>query len=99
MTAHKFPDQAPPADRRLLILAGVLLLVPMIALVPVGWYAKTDPELGAFPFFIWYQLALVFVCAGCTSLAYVLVKKARPHVPFVPADAPTSTAPAKGDDK
>lgn len=91
MTQHKFPDKAPPADRRLQVLAGLVLLLPMIALVPVGWYARTTPKLGAFPFFIWYQMALVIFCVICTSIAYVLVTKARPPVPFQAADAPTNT--------
>ena len=82
MTDHENPDQAPPANTGLLWLAGILLLIPMLALVPVGWYAKKDPELWGFPFFIWYQLLWVFLTAGCTSLAYVIVQKARPHVPM-----------------
>lgn len=86
MTQHKHPDKAPPADRRLQVLAGLVLLLPMLALVPVGWYSKYSPHLGSFPFFIWYQMALVFFCALCTSIAYVLVKKARPHVPFEAAE-------------
>lgn len=89
MALHKYPDQAPPADRRLQVLAGIFLLVPMVALVPVGWYSRTTPKLGAFPFFIWYQMALVVVCVICTSIAYVLVKKARPPVPFQAADTTT----------
>ncbi|TWE09461.1 DUF3311 domain-containing protein [Rudaeicoccus suwonensis] len=74
------PDKAPPANTGLLIAAGILLVIPMAALVPVGLYSKIDPKLGAFPFFVWYQMLWVFLCAGCTSLAYVIVKKARPHV-------------------
>ncbi|WP_446664616.1 DUF3311 domain-containing protein [Flexivirga sp. B27] len=89
MAQHKHPDQAPPANRGLQVLAGIFLLLPMIALVPVGWYSRITPRLGAFPFFIWYQMALVFFCVFCTSIAYVLVKKARPRVPFEAADAAT----------
>ena len=85
MIQDEHTDKAPPADRRLQVLAGIFLLLPMIALVPVGWYARTTPRLGSFPFFIWYQMLLVFFCAACTSIAYVLVKKARPHVPLPPA--------------
>lgn len=86
MSQHKYPDKAPPADRRLLVIAGIVLALPMLALVPVGWYSHRSPRLNGFTFFIWYQMLLVFVCAACTSIAYVLVKKARPHVPFQPAD-------------
>ena len=83
-------QQPPPADRRLHIIAGIVLLIPMLALVPVGWYSSRTPRLGGFPFFIWYQMLLVFICAGCTSLAYVLVKRARPA-------RPTATAPTDED--
>ncbi|RNI21167.1 DUF3311 domain-containing protein [Flexivirga caeni] len=86
MTQHRQPDMAPPADRRLLVIAGIVLAIPMLALVPVGWYSKYSPRLNGFTFFIWYQMALVVLCAICTSIAYVLVKKARPHVPFQPAN-------------
>lgn len=80
------PDKAPPANTGLLVVAGILLVIPMAALVPVGYYSKIDPKLGAFPFFVWYQMLWVFLCAACTSLAYVIVKRARPHV-ALPAES------------
>jgi membrane protein implicated in regulation of membrane protease activity len=75
-------DTTPPANRSLLAVAGVLLLLPIVALMWVGSYAKVEPKLGAFPFFIWYQFLWVFLCSGCTYAAYRLVVRARPHRPM-----------------
>ena len=75
-------DTTPPANRNLLVVAGVLLLLPLVALMWVGSYAKAEPKLGAFPFFIWYQFLWVFLCSACTYSAYRLVLKARPHRPM-----------------
>jgi hypothetical protein len=75
-------DTVPPANVGLLVAAGILLAIPMVALAWVGSYAKADPVLWGFPFFFWYQLLWVFLCSGCTYAAYTLVLKARPHRPM-----------------
>ncbi len=75
---------APPANKGLLALAAVLLLIPIVALMLVGTYAKDGPRLGAFPFFIWYQFLWVILCSALTYSAYRIVLKARPHVPMTP---------------
>jgi hypothetical protein len=72
-------DTVPPADRGLQAAAGVLLLLPIVALMWVSSYAKPEPRLAGFPFFIWYQFLWVFLCSACTYAAYRLVLKARPH--------------------
>jgi membrane protein implicated in regulation of membrane protease activity len=75
-------DTVPPANKGLLVLAGILLAIPMIALAWVGSYAKEDPVLWGFPFFFWYQFLWVFLCSALTYTAYRLVLKARPHRPM-----------------
>jgi hypothetical protein len=75
---------APPANKGLLALAGVLLAIPIIALMLVGSYAKEEPRLGGFPFFFWYQFLWVFITAAFTYGAYRIVLKARPHRPMNP---------------
>jgi hypothetical protein len=75
-------DTVPPANKGLLAIAGVLLALPMIALLWVSSYAKVEPKLGGFPFFIWYQFLWVFLCSAMTFTAYKLVLKARPHRPM-----------------
>ncbi len=86
MSPHRDPNKAPPANTGLLVLTGILLVIPMLALIPVGWYSKQDPKLGPFPFFVWYQMVWVFLTAGLTWCAYLLVQKARPHQPITPSD-------------
>jgi len=80
-------DTTPPANRSLLTIAGVLLFLPIVALMWVGSFAKIEPKLAGFPFFIWYQFLWVFLCSACTYSAYRLVVKARPHRPMT-SDAP-----------
>lgn len=79
---HVDHDTTPPANRSLQAVAGVLLLLPIVALMWVGSYARIEPKLGAFPFFFWYQFLWVFLCSACTYAAYRLVIKARPHRPM-----------------
>ncbi len=85
MTNVDDADQAPPANKGLLVLAGVLLVLPCLALVPVGWYASADAprshDIGGWPIFIWFQMLMVPITALFTIAAYAVVKKARPHVP------------------
>jgi Protein of unknown function (DUF3311) len=75
-------DTIPPSNKGLLVVAGILLALPMIALAWVGSYARVEPKLAGFPFFIWYQFLWVFLCSAMTYTAYRLVKLARPHRPM-----------------
>jgi len=74
-------DQAPPevpvTDKRKMVVAGILLLIPVVALMWVPSYARETPRLFGFPFFFWYQFAWVFLCSALTWTAYKLVLAAR----------------------
>jgi hypothetical protein len=72
----------PPANKALLTVASVLLAIPIVALLWVGSYARVEPIVAGFPFFIWYQFLWVFLCAGCTWVAYSIVLIARPRRPL-----------------
>jgi len=51
-----------------------LLIVPFVALLaPV--YLKTEPALGGFPFFYWYQFAVLIVSAVLTWIVYRATRK------------------------
>jgi len=67
-------DTVRPRNKTQLALAAVLLLVPIVALLWVDTYAKAEPTLAGFPFFIWYQFLWVFLCSACTWTAYHLVQ-------------------------
>jgi len=72
----------PVTNKALLTVAGVLLAIPIVALLWVGSFARVEPTLAGFPFFIWYQLLWVFLCAACTLAAYRIVLVARPRRPM-----------------
>lgn len=59
------------------IIAGVLLVIPLVALAIVPVYAKDGPQLWGFPFFYWYQFLWVFLASGFTYSAYVVITRAR----------------------
>jgi len=40
-------------------------------------YARATPRLWGFPFFYWYQLLWLFIAAGCTWAAYVVLARGR----------------------
>ena len=67
------------SNKTLMIVAAGLLAIPVVALLWVNSYAKVEPTLGGFPFFIWYQFLWVFLCAACTWAAYRVVLVARPR--------------------
>jgi hypothetical protein len=78
------PDPAPASgvpvtNKGMMVAAGVLLALPVIALMWVPSYAKEKPELWGFPFFFWYQLLWVFLCSAATWSAYKLTLAARPR--------------------
>ncbi len=66
-----------PANKFMLVAAGVLLLIPVVALMWVGSYAKIEPRLWGIPFFFWYQFIWVFLCSAMTYSAHRLVLAAR----------------------
>ncbi|WP_371479602.1 DUF3311 domain-containing protein [Kitasatospora sp. NBC_00315] len=57
------------------VLAGLSLLVPIVALLWVSSYAKTGPRLGGIPFFYWYQMLWVPASALFTVAAYLLITR------------------------
>lgn len=67
----------PNTDRRLLVLAGICLAIPLVALLWVGSYNQVTPRLGGIPFFFWYQFLWVFITSALTYTAHRLVIAAR----------------------
>jgi hypothetical protein len=70
-------EMTPDSNKPLMIVAAVLLAIPVVALLWVDSFARVEPTLGGFPFFIWYQFLWVFLCAACTWAAYRVVLAAR----------------------
>jgi membrane protein implicated in regulation of membrane protease activity len=76
------PGSRPTDNKALLTVASALLATPIVALLWVGSYARVEPTLAGFPFFIWYQFVWVFLCAACTLAAHHIVLRARPRRRF-----------------
>jgi hypothetical protein len=86
-------DGAPPTNKGLLVLAGILLAIPIVALCWVSTYARETPRLGGVPFFFWYQFLWVFITAGLTYAAHRIVLVARN-----PGSGTTGHAPAADEE-
>ena len=56
-------------------LIGVLLAPAVLLPLLVPIYDRTDPTLFGFPFFYWFQFALIPLAAVLTTSAYVLAKR------------------------
>lgn len=74
-TAEARPRQEPPVVTPVRVVIGLCLFIPFVAMLWVGSYARTGPELIGMPFFYWYQMAWVLISAVLTSVAYQLVKR------------------------
>ncbi len=48
-----------------------LLLLPALALMFPGFYARTGPELFGFPFFYWYQVAWIILTSIISGIVYL----------------------------
>ncbi|GAA0470731.1 DUF3311 domain-containing protein [Streptomyces stramineus] len=72
--------EPPGGDRRAvvtvpLILAGICLAVPFVAMLWVDSYARLTPEFIGIPFFYWYQMLWVLLSTGLTVVAYLIVRR------------------------
>jgi hypothetical protein len=61
------------------VTAGILVLIPIVALMWVPSYTKATPRLWGFPFFYWYQLLWLFIATGCVVAAYLLLNRRAPR--------------------
>ena len=59
------------------IAVSVILLVAIVVPLLVPTYDQKEPTLFGFPFFYWYQLLWVFLCAGLCALSFWLLKRER----------------------
>ena len=70
-------SQPPPAPARrpstgLWVVIVIILIPPVVLPLWVPLYDKTDPTLWGFPFFYWFQFALILFSAVCTVAALLL---------------------------
>ncbi len=71
-------DSPAPARRPSTGLWALIIVILLPAVVLPLWvplYDKTDPTLFGFPFFFWFQFALILLSAVLTSVAFVLSQR------------------------
>jgi hypothetical protein len=71
---HSRPSRG--TSRALWILVLVLLTPAVVVPLLVPLYDKLDPTLFGFPFFFWFQFALIVGAAALTLTAFVISTKA-----------------------
>jgi uncharacterized protein DUF3311 len=72
------PAKSPAKRPATLAAVAVMLTVAIMGSLWVPLFARSQPKLGAFPFFYWYQLILVPVTAALCWICYLLLR-ARPR--------------------
>jgi hypothetical protein len=67
----------PRLPARAVVIAGILIVIPLIALAVVPLYTRHDPRLLGFPFFYWYSILWVFLTSAFTWTAHLVINRAR----------------------
>jgi Protein of unknown function (DUF3311) len=77
--SNRAPGETDPLGRLTptKIVVSVILLIAIIVPLLVPTYDQRNPELFGFPFFYWYQLVWVFICAALCGLSFWLLKRER----------------------
>ena len=66
-------SRTPASPSRGLWILIVVLLIPAVVLpLLVPLYDKVDPRLNGWPFFYWFQMALILFATASTVVAYAL---------------------------
>lgn len=52
-----------------------LLLLQFVLTLCVPFYNKVEPTLAGIPFFYWYQMVMVAVCAALTAVVYFATER------------------------
>ena len=65
-------------SRSRVVWAGILVLLAPAVVVPliVPLYDRVDPTLAGFPFFFWFQLAMILFCTVVTGIGFFLARYA-----------------------
>jgi Protein of unknown function (DUF3311) len=72
---HGMPDQNDAADAKRGRRWNWLLLVPLVLLIYPGLYSRETPVVFGFPFFYWFQFAVVIVTALLTGVVYLAMRR------------------------
>jgi len=71
------PAKTPAKRPSTLAMVAVMLTIAIMGSLWVPIFARTQPQLGGFPFFYWYQLILVPVTSALCWICYLLLRTRR----------------------
>lgn len=71
------PPQTTPASRRTWLLIGLVLSPAVVLPLLVPLFDSVEPTLLGFPFYFWFQMALIPFAVVLTVIAYYLAKSAH----------------------
>jgi hypothetical protein len=57
---------------RVVVWARLLLILPLVAMLWVSSYDRSEPMLAGIPFFYWYQLGWVMLGAAIIGFVYLV---------------------------
>ncbi len=71
-------DSRPSASpsRGLWVLIILLLVPPIVLPLWVPLYDKVEPRLNGWPFFFWFQMAMIVMATALTLVAYLISRVA-----------------------
>ena len=71
-TVKPDPAKAKRAAGLIAYWPRLLFIIPIVLVMWVPFYNRTEPSLGGVPFFYWYQLAWVLIGAAVVLVVYLL---------------------------
>ena len=71
-TVKPDPAKAKRAAGLIAYWPRLLFIIPVVLVMWVPFYNRTEPSLGGVPFFYWYQLAWVLIGAALVLVVYLL---------------------------
>ena len=71
------PAKTPAKRPSTLATVAVMLTIAIMGSLWVPIFARSQPQLGGFPFFYWYQLILVPVTSVLCWICYLLLRPKR----------------------
>jgi len=68
---------APEKPRKRFHIVHLLLIVPFVGLLSVGFYNRAEPAIGGVPFFYWYQMLWILIGAALLIPVYLVEDRTR----------------------
>lgn len=72
-------QERPPLSWAKRISCAVLIAVPVLLVLAVPLYQRTEPTLGGIPFFYWFQMSMAVAAACGCGASYFIAFRHEPE--------------------